>query len=116
MFTVAAAAPPSALIRLAGQSSAWIVLVDARDEDAASASRGDVEFAGSLGSVPMVVAAYEPVAGRGLRPERLSEVLGLDLDTPVVPCRLRDADSALDVLDAAVERSRVLDASLRASL
>jgi hypothetical protein len=97
VFTVAAS-----LRRLAGESSAWILLGDARDGDSLRSLRADVDFVRSVGDVPMVVATYTPVSGGGLSPEQVADVLGLGSSVPVVPCRLRDRDSVLAVLTSAV--------------
>jgi len=103
-FTVAVAAPGAAVARLAERSSAWIVLVDARDEASARASNGYLERCRSMGTMPYVIAAYESVVGRGLSSAQLTAALDLGPRVPVVPCRLRDRESVIAVLEAAVGR------------
>ena len=104
VFTVAAAAPESALTRVAERSSAWIVLVDARDEATVRAARGQLELCCRLGDAPRLIAAYQPVAGRGLGTEQVLALLDPGPGTPIVSCRLRDRASVLAVLRTAVER------------
>ena len=105
VFAVAGTAPESAVTRLAGRSSAWIVLADGRDEASVGAARAQVEYVKNLGAAPLVVAAYSPVAGEGLGTDAVAAALGLGADAAVIPCRLRDRDSVLGVFNAAVERA-----------
>ena len=104
VFSVAASAPEPALARLAGQSKAWIVLVDARDAESVRTASGDVARVRGLGDVPLAIAAYTPVVGEGLVPGQVAATLGLGSETPVLRCRLRDAACVHEVLAVLLQR------------
>jgi hypothetical protein len=104
VFSVAASAPEAALKRLAGGASAWVLLADACDPDSVAALRAEIDLIASLGAPPTVVATYSSAFGQGLSPQQVAEALGLGPDIPVVPCRLRDRDAVMAVVDAVVQR------------
>jgi hypothetical protein len=106
VYTAPAAAPPGAWLRLARESSAAVVLANANDRDSLRASRADIEFVRSLDGVPLVVAAYVSVAGEELDPRQVSRVLGIAASVPVLPCHLRDRESVLEVVEAALRLAR----------
>jgi hypothetical protein len=106
VFTAASSSPDEAWRRLAGDSSAWVLLVNANDEDSLRAARRDVAFVRSLGDVPFVVATYVSMAEDGAGVKQVQKILGLSGAVPVMPCHLRDRDSVNAVLRAALERLR----------
>ena len=88
--------------RLAGESSAWVLLANANDRDSLHATRRDLEFVRSLGDVPMVVATYVSMADDELSPEQVAKALGIDAGVPLIPCHLRDRESVTAVVRAAL--------------
>ena len=70
VFTAASTCPEQAWKRLAGESSAWVLLANANDVDSLRSTRADLEFVKTLGKVPYVVATYMSMAGEELRPSR----------------------------------------------
>jgi Domain of unknown function (DUF4388) len=102
VFTAAASSPDKAWQRLAGDSSAWVLLVNANDEDSLRAARQDLAFVRSLGEVPLVVATYVSMADDGASPKQVQKILGLDGAVPVMPCHLRDRDSVSAVVRRAL--------------
>ena len=102
VFTAAASAPAQAWRRLAGESSAWVLLANANDRDSLHATRRDLEFVRSLGDVPMVVATYVSMADDELSPEQVAKALGIDAGVPLIPCHLRDRESVTAVVRAAL--------------
>jgi hypothetical protein len=103
VFTAAASAPEQAWRRLAGESSAWVLLANANDQDSLHATRGDLEFVRSLGDVPLVVATYVSMADDELTSKQVAKILGVDAEVPVIPCHLRDRESVTAVVRAALE-------------
>ncbi len=106
VFTAAASSPEQAWRRLAEDSSAWVLLANANDEDSLGVTRRDLMFLRGLGDVPFVVATYLSMAEDGVPAERVRRVLGLDAQAPVMPCRLRDPESVNSVVSAALELAR----------
>ena len=102
VFTAAASSPESAWRRLGGESSAWVVLANANDQDSLRASRKDLAFVRSLGDVPMVVAAYMSMAGEEIPLKQIVKSLGTGADVPVLLCHLRDRDSVFAVFREAL--------------
>ena len=102
VFTASASAPAQAWRRLAGESSAWVLLANANDRDSLHATRRDLEFVRSLGDVPMVVATYVSMADDELSPEQVAKALGIDAGVPLIPCHLRDRESVTAVVRAAL--------------
>jgi hypothetical protein len=102
VFTAAASAPEQAWRRLAGDSSAWVLLANANDEDSLRATRADLAFVRALGDVPMVVATYVSMADDAVPTKTVQRILGLDGKVPVLPCHLRDRESVSAVLRAAL--------------
>jgi hypothetical protein len=103
VFTAAASAPEEGWRRLAGESSAWVLLANANDDDSLRATRSDLEFVRSLGDVPLVVATYVSMAEDAVAVKQVKQLLALDGKVPVVPCQLRDRDSVTGVVRAALE-------------
>ena len=103
VFTAAASSPDKAWKRLAGDSSAWVLLVNANDEDSLRAARHDLTFVQGLGDVPLVVATYVSVAEDGVGVKQVQKILGMDGTVPVLPCHLRDRESVGAVFHAAME-------------
>jgi hypothetical protein len=103
VFTAASSSPEQAWRRLAGESSAWVLLANANDQDSLRATRGDLEFVRSLGDVPLVVATYVSMADDELGPKQVARALGVDAKVPVIPCHLRDRESVTSVVKAALE-------------
>jgi hypothetical protein len=103
VFTAAASSPEQAWKRLAGESSAWVLLANANDKDSLRSTRADLEFVKGLGEVPLVVATYVSMADEEMSTTQVTEILGLDERVPVIPCRLRDRESVADVVKTALE-------------
>ncbi len=100
VFTASASSPETAWRRLAGESSAFVLLVNANDVDSLRASRADLEFLRAVGDVPLVVATYVSMAEDAVSVKQVQKVLGLDASVPVVPCQLRDRESVFAVFKA----------------
>jgi hypothetical protein len=103
VFTAASTCPEQAWRRLAGESSAWVLLANANDADSLRSTRADLEFVKTLGKVPFVVATYMSMAGEELTTKQITKALGLDAGTPVLPCHLRDRASVASVVSTALE-------------
>ena len=56
----------------------------------------------SLGDVPLVVATYVSMADDELSSKQVAKVLGIDAEVPVMPCQLRDRESVIGVVRAAL--------------
>ena len=103
VFTAASTCPERAWKRLAGESSAWVLLANANDVDSLRSTRADLLFLKSLGDVPYVVATYMSMAGEELSRKQIAKVLGLDSATPVLHCQLRDRESVAGIVRAALD-------------
>jgi hypothetical protein len=103
VFTAASTCPEQGWKRLAGESSAWVLLANANDMDSLRSTRADLQFLKSLGDVPYVVATYMSMSGEELSPKQVSKALGLDAATPVLHCQLRDRESVAGVVRTALE-------------
>jgi hypothetical protein len=103
VFTAASTCPEQAWKRLAGESSAWVLLANANDVDSLRSTQADLKFLKGLGDVPYVVATYMSMAGDELGQKQIVKALGLDAKTPVLHCQLRDRESVADVVRAALE-------------
>jgi hypothetical protein len=103
VFTAASTCPELGWRRLAGESSAWVVLANANDLDSLRSTRADLQFIKTLGDVPCVVATYVSMADDELSQKQIARTLGLDAGTPVMACQLRDRESVADVVRAALE-------------
>ena len=103
VFTASASSPEQAWTRLAGESSAWVLLANANDSNSLRSTLADLEFVRSLGDVPMVVATYMSMADEELSPKQVAKALGIDVKVPVIPCHLRDRESVTGVVKAALE-------------
>jgi hypothetical protein len=102
VFTASASAPEQAWTRLAGESSAWILLANANDADSLRSTLADLEFVRGLGDVPMVVATYMSMADDELSAKQVAKALGIGAEVPVVQCHLRDRESVTGVVKAAL--------------
>ena len=111
VFTAAASSPEQAWKRLAGESSAWVLLANANDDDSLRATRQDLAFVRRLGDVPLVVATYVSMAEDAVAPKQVQKILGLDGKVPVIPCHLRDRESVTGVVSG---RARELGGQGRA--
>jgi hypothetical protein len=107
VFTAASTCPEQAWKRLAGESSAWILLANANDADSLRSTRADLEFVKGLGKVPYVIATYMSMTGDEMTAKQVAKALGLDAKAPVLPCRLRDRESVASVVRAALELAAV---------
>jgi len=103
VFTAASTSPEQAWRRLAGESSAWILLANANDVDSLRSTRADLQFLRGLGDVAYVVATYMSMAGEELGAKQVVRTLGLDTGTPVLRCHLRDRESVVGVVRAALD-------------
>jgi hypothetical protein len=103
VFTAASSCPEQAWLRLAGESSAWILLANANDVDSLRSTRADLEFVKGLDKVPYVVATYMSMTGDEMTAKQVAKALGLDAKTLVLPCHLRDRESCASVVKAALE-------------
>ncbi len=103
VFTASSTCPEQAWTRLAGESTAWVVLANANDADSLRSTRADLDFIGKLGDVPFVVATYMSMAGEEMSAKQIAKTLGLDAKTPVKPCQLRDRESVVSIVKAALE-------------
>lgn len=102
IFTASTTSPDEAWRHLAGESSAFVLLANANSDDSLRSSQRDLAFVRDLGDVPVVVATYVSMADEAVSPKVVRKVLGLSADVPVVPCSLRDRESVLAVVRAAV--------------
>ncbi len=102
VFTAPASASDQAWMRVAGESSAWVVLANANDLDSLRSTRLDLDFVRGLGDVPLVVGTYVSMANEEVSREQVAAVLGLGADIPVIPCHLRDRDSVAAVVRSAL--------------
>jgi hypothetical protein len=103
VFTAASTCPEQAWKRLAGESSAWVLLANANDADSLRSTRADLDFVRRLGKVPFVVATYMSMAGEEMSTKQIAKALALDAKTPVLACTLRDHDSVAGVVRTALE-------------
>jgi Domain of unknown function (DUF4388) len=103
VFTAASTCPEQAWRRLAGESSAWVLLANANDADSLRSTRADLAFVRGLGKVPYVIATYMSMAGEEMTAKQITRALGLDQRTPVLSCQLRDRESVASVVRAALE-------------
>jgi hypothetical protein len=103
VFTVAASSPEQAWRRFASESSVWVLLANANDRDSLRATRSDLDFVRSLGGVPFVVATYTSMADDELSAKQVAKAIGVEADVPVLACQLRDRESVVVVLKAALE-------------
>ena len=103
VFTAASSCPEQAWKRLAGESSAWVLLANANDVDSLRSTQADLEFVRGLGKVPFVVATYMSMTGEEMTSKQIAKALGLDAKTLVLPCHLRDRESVAGVVRAALE-------------
>jgi len=103
VFTAASSCPQQAWKRLAGESSAWIVLANANDHDSLRSTKADLAFIRSLGDVPLVVATYVSMADEELSTKQIAKTLGVTANTRIIPCRLRDRESVTEVVQAALD-------------
>jgi hypothetical protein len=103
VYTASVSAPEQAWRRLAGESSAFVLLANANSDDSVRASRRDVEFVRSLGDLPLVVATYLSMGDDAVPPAMIQKILGLAADVPVVSCSLRDRESVTAVIQAALQ-------------
>ena len=106
VFTAAASSPESAWRRLAGESSAWVLLANANDLDSLRSTLKDLEFVRSLGDTPLVVTTYMSMPGEELTAKQIAKALGLDGAVPVMACHLRDRASVSAVVRAALDLVR----------
>jgi hypothetical protein len=72
VFTAASTYPQQAWTRLAGESSAWVVLANANDVDSLRSTRADLEFIETLGNAPFVVATYMSMAGEEMPAKQIA--------------------------------------------
>jgi hypothetical protein len=103
VYTAASACPVQAWRRLAGESSALVLLANANDTDSLRSTKADLQFLKDLGDVPYVVATYMSMAGEELSSKQIAKALGLDARTPVLQCQLRDRESVASVVHAALD-------------
>ena len=106
VFTAPASSPESAWRRLAGESSAWVLLANANDLDSLRSTLKDLEFVRSLGETPLVVATYMSMPGEELTTKQIAKALGLQGAVPVMACHLRDRASVSAVVNAALDLVR----------
>ena len=103
VFTASSTAPDQAWERLAKESTAFVILANANSEDSITASRRDMDFVKSLGEIPLVVATYVSMGDDAVPPETVKELLHLADDVPILPCSLRDQESVMAVIQAALQ-------------
>jgi signal recognition particle receptor subunit beta len=103
VFTTASTCPEQAWKRLAGESSAWVLLANANDADSLRSTRADLEFVRGLGKVPFVIATYMSMAGEEMSARQITRALALEAGTPVLSCQLRDRESVASVVRRALE-------------
>ena len=103
VFTVAASSPEQAWRSFAGESSAWVLLANANDRDSLRATKADLDFVRGLGGAPFVVATYTSMADDELSARQVAKALGVDPEVPVLACQLRNRESVVGVLKAALE-------------
>jgi len=103
VFTASVSAPEQAWRRLAGESSAFVLLANANSDDSVRASKRDIEFVKSLGDPPIVVATYLSMGDDAVSTTAIQQILGLGADVPVVSCSLRDRESVTAVVEEALK-------------
>lgn len=92
-----------AWMRVAGESTAWVVLANANDIDNVDSTRLDLGFVRGLGDVPLVVGTYVLTADEEPNCAQVAAVLGLGAEIPIIPCRLSDRDSVAAVVRSALQ-------------
>jgi hypothetical protein len=103
VFTAPASAPEQVWTRLAGESSAWVLLANANDVDSLRSTKADLDFVRGLGDVPLVIATYMSMASEELTPAQVAEALGVDSSVPVIPCHLRDRKAVTGIVLSVLE-------------
>ena len=103
VFTAAAASPEQAWQRLAQDSSAWVLLANANDEDSLRATLSDLAFVAELDDARVVVATYVSMAEDGVPAKQVRRILGVGSSVPVLPCHLRDREAVMAVFRAALD-------------
>ena len=103
IYTASVSAPEQAWERLAGQSSAFIVLANANSLDSLKAAVRDLAFVRKLGELPIVVATYVSMEEETLDPKAVAKTLGHAGSLPVVECNLREKASVEAVVKKALE-------------
>ena len=84
----------------------FILLVDSYDREGLLEAKRMIRFFRRKGKVPYLVAANKQDMDNALSIEAIGKVLGLDDETPLIPCVATDADSVRNVL---TELRRLLD-------
>lgn len=102
IFTASASSPDEAWRRLASESAVFILLANANSDDSLRATKRDLEFVRGFGKAPVVVATYVSTSDEAISAGVVRSVLGLSADVPVVHCSLRDRESVLAVVKAAL--------------
>jgi hypothetical protein len=108
VVTAPAAASNEAWRRVAGESTAWVVLANANDLDSLRSTRFDLDFVHGLGDVPLVVATYVSMNDEELERHEIVSVLGLSPEVPLISCHLRDRASIAEVIDRALLEAAAL--------
>lgn len=103
VFTAPSSCPEPAWRRLAGESSAWVLLANANDVDSLRSTRADLQFIKSLGDVRYLVATYVSMVDEELSQKQVAKALGVDHGVPIVRCHLRDRESVTGVVRTALE-------------
>ena len=102
VFTAPVNASEQAWQRLVGESSAFVVLVNANSSDSLRASLRDLEVVRSFGDMPLVVATYVSMAEEAVEVEAVRKALGLGKKVPVLVCSLRERESVVAVVETAL--------------
>jgi len=103
VFTASASSPEQGWRRLGEDSSAFVILANANDVDSLRATRRDLDFVRELGDVPTVLATYVSMGDDAVPAEEVAKTLGINGETPIVTCQLRDRDSVMAVVTRALE-------------
>jgi hypothetical protein len=103
VFTAAVSSPEEAWRRLAKQCAAFIVLANANSVESLRASVRDLTFVHQITDAPVVVATYVSMDEDSLDAAAVAKTLRLADSIPVLQCDLRDRESVVAVLEAAVE-------------
>ena len=102
VFTTTVGAPEQVWRHLASDGSAFVVLVNANSTDSLRVSARDFEFVRSLGEPPLVVATYVSMDEDAVGPDAVRKAFDLPETIPVLRCGLRDRESVVGVVEAAV--------------
>ena len=92
--------PKSVLLRLALETSGFVVLVNINSRDSVVISRTDIGLMQEIGDRPYVVATYASMPDEKIEEQDVRDLLGLPDKVPVLYCNLRDPEQTAAVIAA----------------